>query len=261
MSLDITILGCGNSTGVPAIGNYWGKCDPNEPKNHRMRCSILVKSEKTTLLIDTGPDFKHQINRTDVEMIDAVLFTHEHSDHTQGMDELRMIRHRSGAEVPIYGDQATINELTHRFKYLFYGGESDIYPPIVEPYVFKNTDFGADFTVGDITFVPFIQDHGTCETVGYRFGDFGYSVDLLTLNEQAIEILKGIDVWVVDCAGYGHESNPVHANLEEVMRLNEQIGAKRVYLSSLTLAADYQTLLKELPDGYLPAHDGLKFKI
>jgi len=257
MSFKFTILGCGNSTGVPTIGNYWGKCDAGEPKNRRTRSSLLVQSADTTLVIDTGPDFKEQINRTDVQALDAVLYTHGHSDHVNGIDELRVIRHKLGHLVPIYGNADTIGELKHRFSHILDGGKGTLYPPLVEPYAYKDSDYGAVQRIGDIDYIPFIQDHDTCESVGYRFGDLGYGVDMLRLDERSVEVLKGVKTWIVDCAGFGKYDYVAHANFETVQELNEKIGAQTVYLSSLGTGLDYNWLLSELPDGYEPAYDGL----
>ncbi len=257
--LKITILGCGNSTGIPAIGNHWGACDPNEPKNLRSRSSIAVQSKNTTLVIDTGPDFRNQINSANIKHIDAVLYTHHHSDHVNGIDELRVVRFRGQKLVDIYLSQETFDDISPRFDYMFSGGKIDLYPPIVTPHIFKPEDYGKNKRAGDISFVPFLQDHGTCESVGYCFGDFAYSLDILTLDDTAIETIKGISTWVVDAAAYNQDGNKVHANLKTIYALNKKICAKRVILSSLSLSMDYQTLLSELPKGYEPAYDGLTF--
>ena len=256
---DITILGCGNSTGVPAIGNYWGACDPNEPKNTRSRCSIAVQSAETTLIIDTGPNFREQINRENITKIDGILYTHAHSDHVNGIDELRIIRRRNEKLVPIYGNKETLEDLKYRFNYMFKGGEIDLYPPILEPNELNQNHFGHIQHFKDIKFIPFIQDHGTVESVGYRFGNFAYSVDMWKLDNAAVKTLSGIDTWLVDCAGY-KSPNQVHANLERIYALNEHIQAKEVYLTSLSLGMDYQTLCNELNDGYKPTYDSLKLK-
>lgn len=260
MSLEVTVLGCGNSTGVPAIGNYWGKCDSHNPKNRRTRSSIYVKKGSGSVIIDTGPDFKYQINREEIQGFNAVLYTHSHSDHVDGMSELRVIKLLQNKDkIPVFLDSNTCEDLRSRFRYLFDGGDDvNIYPPILDAHVFEDDDYGRVFTDAPIDFVPFKQDHGTCATVGYRFNDFAYSVDMLTLDDQAVGALKGVKYWIVDCAGYGQKSNPVHANLQMIERLNERIGAKEIYLTSLTLAADYQTLLNELPEHIRPAYDGLK---
>ncbi|MBX2833494.1 MAG: MBL fold metallo-hydrolase [Micavibrio sp.] len=258
---EVIILGCGNSSGVPAIGNRWGACDPNEPKNQRTRSSIYVRAGDTSVVIDTGPDFRAQFNRENISDIDAVLFTHHHSDHTAGLDELRVIRHRTGKNlVPCYANSETFTDLNKRFGYMFGGGNHVLYPPIIETRELGEAHYRHAQNIGELSFTPFSQDHGTCETIGYRFGDFAYSMDILTLDDEAIETLKGIKTWVVDAAAYNQPTNPVHANLETIYRLNEQIGAEKVYLSSLSIAMDYQTLLCELPDGYFPAYDGMKIK-
>ncbi len=259
MTLKITILGCGNSTGVPAIGNYWGQCDPSEPKNIRTRSSIVVQSAKTNIVIDTGPDFKAQLNRADINHLDAAFFTHAHSDHVAGIEDLRgLVFRMEQSTMPIYANHETIEELEHKFAYLFNGGKAEIYPPILEAHTLEPNQFGALQSFGDIQYTPFIQDHGTCESIGYRFGDLAYSVDILTLDKTAINALKGIKTWVVDCTGYHSDTNPVHANLKTIYALNEEIQAQKIYLTSLSLGMDYQTMIGELPNGYAPAFDGLE---
>lgn len=258
--LKITILGCGNSTGVPAIGNYWGSCDPNEPKNRRTRSSIAVQSNEKTIIIDTGPDFRNQLNRENIQDVDAALLTHMHGDHVNGIDELRVVRFRRDKLVDVYMNQETYDDVASRFPYVFKGGaDIKLYPPILKANIFKSNDFGVRNTISDINFTPFEQDHGTCVSIGYRFGNFAYSLDMLKLDDNAIKQLVGIDTWIVDAAGYKNEKNFAHASLQEVFELNEKIGAKRVILSSLSLSMDYQTLINELPDGYEPAYDGLTF--
>lgn len=260
MKAKITILGCGNSTGVPAAGNHWGACDPNEPKNRRSRASIAVQTEKTTIIVDTGPDFREQMNRADIKALDAVLYTHAHSDHINGVDDLRGIAQRNKKLVPVYGNAWTIAELQERWRYLFQGDNYEgIYPPIVAPHVIEN--FHRPMTIGGITFTPFEQDHGSLKTVGYRFGDFGYSTDMSGLDAGTVETLKGIKVWVVDGCGYKNTASKVHATLEKIYALNRDIGAGKVYITSLSLAMDYETLSRELPSGYAPAFDGMAVEI
>jgi phosphoribosyl 1,2-cyclic phosphate phosphodiesterase len=246
----VTILGCGNSTGVPAIGNYWGDCDPHEPKNNRTRTSMALEQGGKIIVIDTGPDFRQQINRENIPRVDAVLFSHQHSDHVNGIDELRVIRHRNKMDfVPCYGNQVTMDDLQTRFHYIFKGGNHELYPPLVKPHIIDAQNLGQPHNVEGIAFIPFEQDHGTCKTLGYRFGDFAYSVDILTLDQTAIDTLRGVKTWVVD------------ANLQTIYDLNAQIGAEQVILTSLSLSMDYQTLLKELPAGYAPAYDGMKIHL
>ena len=260
MTTEVIILGCGNSTGVPAIGNIWGTCDPLEPKNKRTRASILVRTDATTLIIDTGPDFREQMNRENIRTIDAALYTHAHSDHINGIDELRGIAYTNKSKVNIYGNSWTIRELTDRWRHIFHGGTDDgMYPAVATAHVI--TEFGRPMTIGGLTFSPFEQDHGDVKTVGYRFGDFAYSTDISSLDETALKTLAGIKTWLVDAAGYKQTHNRVHANLDKIYELNATIKAEQVWLTSLTLAMDYNTLNNELKKGYKPAHDGLRLNI
>lgn len=255
-NLKFTILGCGGSAGVPAAGNHWGVCDPDEPKNRRSRCCLLVESSTTTIVIDTGPEFREQMNRANVQHLDAVFYTHHHSDHVDGVSDLRSYRFRGGKLVPVYLNAETLERFGRSIPHMLEVGEHDIYPPILETHVLGAGHFGRDHQLGDIAYIPFEQDHGTCKSIGYRFGELAYSVDMLDLDDAAIQTLKGVQTWVVDGAGY-KSGNVVHANLDKLYALNEQIGAKDVIITSLTPAMDYQTMAGELPPGYRPAYDGL----
>lgn len=257
MGATITILGCGNSTGVPAIGNYWGKCNPQEPKNIRLRSSMLLQSASSTIVIDTGPDFREQLNKGNISNIDAVFLTHPHGDHISGMDDLRVLALKAKTKIPFYASTLTMPDILPRYEHLFYGTNNQIYIPVLQAEEFQNGDV---IKYNDLEIQTFNQDHGTCVSTGYRFGNYAYSLDFINLDDNAIEILKGVDVWVVDCAGYDVTS-PVHADFDKIHMLNQKIGAKTVYLSSLSVSADYQTLCQELPGGYFPAYDGLKIEI
>ncbi len=253
----VTILGCGGSAGVPSVGNYWGACDPNEPRNRRTRSSIAVQTANTTLVIDSGPDFRNQLNREEITHIDAMLYTHMHGDHVNGIEDVRMLAFRNKIKMPVYASAETLEDLERRFNHLFKGGASEkYYPPILDSHICQKEE-----RIGDIPFTTFAQDHGTCNSTGYRFGNFGYSVDIYTLDSEAIEALRGVEIWAVDAAGYKQTDNSVHANLEEIYRLNKQIGAQKIILSSLTLGMDYQTVLNETPEKYIPAYDGMDFEI
>lgn len=255
--ITFTILGCGNSTGVPAAGNYWGQCDPNEPKNRRTRPSLLIQSKTTTIIIDSGADFRQQTTHENVDDIDAILYTHAHGDHVNGIDDLRIYAHLHKKQIPLYANQETLDDLTHRFHYLFEDSQNGLYKSLFIPAKLDN-QYGKAIKVGDIEVIPFEQDHGSVKSVGYRINDLGYSVDMKRLDPNAIQTLQGINTWIVDAAGYHQENNPVHANLNEIYAFNEQIGAKTTYLSSLSLTMDYKTMINELPNGYKPAYDGLK---
>lgn len=260
MTLTITVLGSGNSSGVPSIGNYWGHCDPTEIKNKRTRCSIAVQSKTTTIIVDTGPDFKEQFNRENLNRPDAVFYTHAHGDHCHGIDDLRSFYFRiSQSLMDVYGSKETIGELEHRFPYMFHGGNNEFfYPPLLRAHRFEVSDYGCVKTVGDISFIPFQIDHGSCICTGYRFGDFAYCVDMKSLDKKALDILQGVKCWIVDGAAYKTVHNAVHANLEDIYHYNQHIRAEKVYITSLTTQMDYATMIAELPLGYFPCYDGLK---
>lgn len=255
----LTIMGCGNSTGVPAAGNRWGACDPNEPRNLRTRCSVLFQTASTNIVIDTGPDFRQQVNKANLQQLDAVFYTHAHSDHMNGIDDLRAYVFRQKQLMPVYAARETFDDLVGYFPYMFHGGKVALYPPLLQRHEIK--DFGKSMIVGDVSCIPLCMDHGSCTATGFRFGNAAYCVDFINLDDEAVNILKGIDLWIVDAAGYHQTDNTVHANLQTIFDLNKRIGAKTVVLTSLSIAMDYNTLIKELPEGYMPAHDGLEFDI
>ncbi len=257
--LKITVLGCGGSAGVPASGNYWGACDPNEPRNNRMRCSIAVQSAQTTIIIDTGPDFRHQVNRAGINNLDAVLYTHYHGDHVDGMADLRTFRFRNKALVSIYANAETLDVFERTVPHLLHMQEM-VYPQILEAHEIPIQQYGKKMSVGDISFVPFDQDHTTCRTLGYRFGDFAYSVDMVNIESAGLEALRGVKTWLVDGTGYHQDDNIVHASFNKIYQLNQIVGADRVIITSLSLSMDYRTMLGELPPGYEPAYDGLVFE-
>jgi len=258
MTYKITFLGCGDSAGVPRIGGDWGNCNPNNSKNRRTRPSIMVQSDTTTIVVDTGPDFGLQLTRENVQNIDAVLYTHDHSDHIMGIDELRIIQGRRGQKIPIYLDKKTCDGLSLRFEYIF-KQTSDFYPAVVNPHIFDESKMGIEFSVGDIKFIPFIQDHGLGNrSLGFRFGDIGYSTDMCNLDNKALSILKGVTTWIADCADYSNGHGTLHCTFPTVQRLNDVIGANQVYLTHLKMFYDYDELAAELPKGYAPAYDGLK---
>ncbi|MEM6781887.1 MAG: MBL fold metallo-hydrolase [Pseudomonadota bacterium] len=254
----LTILGCGGSGGVPLIGNRWLDCDPSEPKNRRTRCSAAITTDKTTLVIDTGPDFSEQFNRENLNTPDAILYTHEHADHVAGIDELRVLMRLEQKTFDVYSNAETLKSLKERVGYMFESRNNGFYPAVCNP---KEIGFYKDYTIGDISFSTHELDHTNLSAVGYRFGNVAYSLDFKRLDDQAIEALKGVDIWIADCLGYKSDGNPVHANLDEIYRVNEIIGAKEVYLSDMSPRMDYQTLLSELPQGYKPAYDGLQVEI
>jgi len=250
----LKILGCGSSAGVPAIGNWWGACDPADKRNLRTRPSVTLETDNTMLVIDTGPDFREQMNREKLRCPDAILFTHKHADHVNGIDELRILQRRFKRKFPIYSNRETLDNLLSRYDHMFKTTEDGFYADVCEP---NELVMGKELTIGDITFTPFEQDHGTILSVGFRLGPVGYSTDVKRLEQPAYDVLKGVETWIVDGAGYHDAGNPVHATVEEVIAMNQKIGAKRVILTHMPPTMDYKTLIGELPKGYEPAVDGM----
>ena len=258
MKAAFKILGCGGSGGVPLIHNVWGECDPQDPKNRRTRCSAAVITNSTTVIIDTGPDFKYQFNREDLKTPHGIIYTHEHSDHVAGIDELRTLQRLTQKKFDVYADKTAMTEIQRRFHYMFEDRENGFYPSVCHSHT---VEYGDDYKIGNVQFSTYEMDHTTIPALGLRFGNLGYSVDFKTLDDSAIEALKGVDIWIADASGYHSDTNPVHANLEEIYRINTIIGAKEVYLTDMPPTMDYKTLINELPEGYKPAYDGLTLEI
>ena len=252
----VTILGCGGSAGVPTIGGNWGACDPADSRNRRRRPSVLVEHAGTVILVDTTPDLREQLIDAGVTRLDAVLYTHEHADHSHGLDDLREINRLMDAPIPAYGRLETLEDLKRRFGYCFVplsaNAATIYYRPVLEPRILSGSD---SFTVGAVRVVPFVQDHGYMITLGYRFGDFAYSTDVVRLDETAFATLAGITAWVVDCVR--EEPHPVHSHLANTLAWIDRVKPRRAWFTHMNNNLDYQTLQKKLPPGIAPAYDGL----
>jgi phosphoribosyl 1,2-cyclic phosphate phosphodiesterase len=249
-------LGCGTSTGVPKIGNEWGQCDPNEPKNRRLRSSILVESGGEHLLVDCGPDLRQQLLDARVGSLQAVIVTHDHGDHVHGIDDLRPVAAALGNPVPVYGDEDTLMSLRHRFAYAF--AQSDFYRPIVEPRVI---DREWAFFQAQVRFVD--QPHGDGASLGLRFDEAGksaaYAVDFSDLTNEMAQLYEGVDVWIADCLT--RKPHPTHAHLDGILGWARDLRVGQVYLTHMGNGLDYRTLIAELPDWAAPAHDGLEIDL
>jgi len=253
-ALKVTILGCGSSFGVPLFHNIWGKCDPNEPKNIRSRPSILVQKNRKNLLIDTSPDLKQQILSNKIDNIDAVFFTHEHADHTHGINELRSINLIHGNVVPCYGNQQTMEEITNSFYYLFENVKKSYYPAILSRNLFSSKEF----EIFGINVKLIQQNHGDIDTVGFIFDNkIAYNLDVKYFYDQDeyFKKIENIDHWIVGCLRI--DPHISHASLSEVKEWLNIVKPKKAYLSHMTAHLDFNETLKYLNnENYMPAYDG-----
>ncbi len=250
--MKLTILGCGTSGGVPKMPEYWGVCDPKNPKNRRRRASVLIEQGATRILIDTTPDLREQMLEARVSSLDAVFYTHDHADHTHGIDDLRGFFHMSRNKVPVYADAQTLELLKQRFGYVF--KTENGYPAICKGHLLSGAK-----TVNEITMQPFEQGHGSGVSLGYRFGDMAYSTDLNRMPETAFAALEGVRVWVVDALR--HKPHPTHSHLAQTLEWIERVKPERAILTHMTWEMDYETLRRELPEGVEPAYDGMEISI
>lgn len=251
----VTMLGCGPSWGVPRIDNDWGACDPNNPKNRRTRCGVLVEDGGQTVLVDTPPDLRQQLLAAGTSKIDAVLFTHAHADHTHGIDDLRSINRVIKKPLPFYADPETLRELKERFRYIFAPPVDDtartaFYKPAVEPH-----EIVGPFTAAGMAVVPFVQDHGFSKTLGFRFGRFAYSTDAIALDEAAFAALAGIEVWIVDCIRQA--THVTHSHVARTLEWVARVKPRQAILTHMDETLDYETLRRSLPAGIEPGYDGM----
>ena len=254
--MKIRILGCGTSTGVPKIGNDWGLCDPAEPRNCRLRTSILVESRGERMLVDCGPDLRQQLLAAEIGLLNCVIVTHAHGDHCHGIDELRPVSAAIGGPVPLYARAETLDELTHRFAYAF--EQSDFYRPIVEA---RKIEEGLQFGSARARFVD--QPHGGPTSLGVRFDEDGrsaaYAIDFSDLTDEMAKLYEGVDVWIADCLT--RRPHRTHAHLDAVVGWARELRVRQLYLVHMGNGLDYQTLIAELPDWAAPAYDGLEIDL
>jgi phosphoribosyl 1,2-cyclic phosphate phosphodiesterase len=254
--LKVRILGCGTSTGVPKIGNQWGQCDPNEPRNYRLRSSILVQSAGVNVLVDCGPDLRQQLLAAEIGRLDAVVVTHDHGDHVHGIDELRPLSQVLDRPVPLYGDAGTLASLGQRFAYAF--AQSEFYRPIVEGRLISG-----DERFGDAVMRVVEQPHGTTTSLGVRFDEgnrsAAYAIDFSEITQEMMALYEGVDLLIGDCLT--RSPHPTHAHLDMVVQLASELKAGQLYLTHMGNGLDYRTLLAELPDWAAPAHDGLEIAL
>ena len=252
--MKLIMLGSGTSTGVPRIGNDWGDCDPEEPRNRRTRASIVIESDEgSRLLVDTSTDLRHQLLANRIERVDGVFWTHDHADHCHGVDDLRPMRYGRGGPLPGYGSEETVRRLRARFSYVFAGQYG--YPTIVTLDTLDRVRMCAGMVV-DWCQMP----HGHTNSTAYRFESdgrsIGYATDFSAITREMVDLFSGVNLLVVDCLR--REPHPTHAHLGMALELIEAVRADQAVLTHLDKSMDYATLSREVPSHVQVGYDGLQ---
>ncbi|ETR75143.1 PhnP [Afipia sp. P52-10] len=264
MSVTVTILGCGSSSGVPRPALGWGACDPANPKNRRRRCSILIERKSdagiTRVLIDTSPDLREQLIDANVDHLDAVFLTHEHADQTHGIDDLRSVVMHQRSRIPVYLNQSTARDVLSRFSYCFVQPPGSDYPPILES---RFVEAGEERTIegkgGPLTLQPFLVDHGNIPALGYRFADIAYSPDMNDIPRASLAQLQNLKLWIID--GLRWMPHPSHTNVEQALSWLALMKPERGVITNMHTDIDYEVLRQKLPPGIVPAYDGMQLTV
>ena len=261
MSYKLTLLGTGSSGGVPRVGNHWGACDPANPRNRRRRCAALIERisgrGRTVALIDTPPDIRDQLLDARIGAVDGVVYTHDHADHTHGIDDLRMLAFNMKRRVDVYFDSATRASLMQRFGYCFKMPDGSNYPAILNAHdIAPPAPVVINGAGGPIALTPVPQEHGDIASLGFRFGSVAYSPDVSGLSAQSADMLRGLDLWIVDALRY--IPHPAHFSVKQALAWIEDLQPRRAILTHLHIDLDYAKLAAELPNHVTPAHDGLE---
>lgn len=258
--MKVTLLGCGTSVGVPALGQAgWGTCDPDNPKNRRTRCALLVQKEGFNLLVDAGPDIRNQLIAAGNPKIHAVLITHTHADHVAGMDDLRTFYWPDEKKLPIYGTAGVLDELKERFSYLFFKNEKSptYFVPSLEA---SEINPDTEITIGGIHIRVLLQHHGRINSLGFVFdGSVGYSTDVVEIPEYNFDHLANLKLWIVE--GLRARTHQAHAHFDLAFEWIARCQPDRAILTHLGLEADYEQTLSLCPENVEPGYDGMEFEI
>ena len=253
MKTKIIILGCGYSLGVPNLDGSWGKCNWKNKKNYRTRCSAIIKKGTNTVLIDTSPDIRKQFNDNKIKDISSVIYTHEHSDQTNGLFELRLFYLKKKEKTNIYGNKKTINYLKKKFDYCF--KHNGYYPPIVKGNLIKKK-FSLGKSKNKIKFETIELKHGHTKSIIYIFEKIAYVSDCNDLSIIKYKKLYNLNYLIIDCLKFNE--NWAHFNLKDVLYIQNKLKPKKTILTNLHTDMDYNYLISKLPKSIVPAYDGLK---
>jgi len=254
--MKIYFLGTGTSQGIPVIGSNHSVCLSDNPKDKRLRVSVWIKSDTFSVVIDCGPDFRQQMLTSKCQQIDAILFTHEHSDHTAGLDDIRPFNFKQGP-MPIYAHERVLNNLKRRFEYIF--ETENKYPgaPSVIPIEVINN---VPFLINEQVVIPINAMHGTLQVFGYRIGDFAYLTDVKTIEDDELEKLSGLKVLVINALR--EESHHSHFNLQEALDFVNLIRPEKAYFTHIShILGFHDEVQKKLPNNVYLAYDNLQLTI
>ncbi len=253
-----TILGCGGSMGVPQIGCVCSVCKSTNPKNQRLRASILLESETTTVLVDAAPDLRTFALRYNITKVDALIITHAHSDHFSGIDDIKPIVHlNNSTSIPTYMLDETYEQIGLSYRYIFEDTGSDVYRPILTRSRVNEFD---TLQIGDIKIQLFPQKHGSRMTsLGMRINNFAYSTDVNGLSDSSFKKLEDVDTWIIDCLRYHYA--PTHTNYQQTLEWVERVNPKQAILTHMAHEIDYDEILRIAPKNIIPAYDGMVIKI
>ena len=253
--LKVTFLGTGTSQGIPVIGSTHPVCLSNNPKDKRLRVSVMVEWEDSTFVIDCGPDFRQQMLRANPDKIDALLFTHEHADHTAGLDDIRPFCFKQG-ELPIYAHQRVVEQLKIRFEYVF--ATENRYPGA--PTVAINIIENKPFTINNLPITPIDSLHYKLQVFGFRFDKFAYLTDIKTITKTELNKLKNLEVLVINALR--EKEHISHLNLEQALEIINIIKPRKAYLTHIShLLGFHDEVQQKLPKNVFLAYDQLEITI
>lgn len=257
--MKLTFLGTGTSFGVPQIGCHCPVCSSTDPRDRRTRSGALVESGGGTLLIDTGPELRLQLLASRVDRVDAVLYTHEHADHLNGIDDLRIFSVKQRGPLVCYGPAETLARVREGFRYIF-DHEVRAFEGTSKPHLqLQALEPGVPTEIAGIQVLPLAFEHGFLRVFGYRFGPIAYITDVKAVPPQAYAALAGLEVLVLNSLWW--RPHPTHLSIGEAIETARTLGAERTYLTHLTHETGHAELAAQLPPGVFPAYDGLSIEV